>query len=101
MLKRPGAKEATHEVLCRQCGTLNKYHGFHSPLGRHDPRLLQDNGTTGIFLPVKGPSLVDSAIGRLAREEEAMKSGCAPTKKLAALSASSPVMDLNADLKPL
>ena len=84
-----------------QCGTTNKYHGFHSPLGRYDPRLLQDNGTTGIFLLVKGPSLVESAVGRQERREEAMNSGCAPTRELAALSVSTPVMDLNADLKPL
>ena len=40
------------------CGAVDTYKGFHSPLGRYNPKLQQLEGTWGIFWPIKGPGLL-------------------------------------------
>ena len=90
-LQNPGRKDTGTEVICRACGTRNRYHGFHSPLGRYDPTLRTVDGAVGIFLPVKGASLLEAV--RPAKEQELVAE-----LDLGAVTLSTPVMALDAEL---
>ena len=73
-----------------------KYQGLNSPFARYTPVLHTVDGTTGIFLTVKGAPPGSGRVQNLAHvgtEEQGAH--------LAALGISAPQLDLAAEIKPL
>ena len=56
-LQNPGHRDAGTTSVCAVCGIKDVYTGFHSPLGRYDPKLWTVEGFTSIFMPIKGALL--------------------------------------------
>ena len=54
----PGCYREVTKMKCVNCRVEVTYQGFHSLLGRYDPKLRQLEGTWGIFLPIKGLGLL-------------------------------------------
>ena len=53
-LQNPRCRDAGTTSVCAVYGTKNVYTGFHSPLGRYDPKLWTVDGITGMFMAIKG-----------------------------------------------
>ena len=85
-LQNPGCRDAGNTSVCAVCGMKNVYTGFHSPLGRYDPKLQTMEGITGVFMPIKGALLRSKDPENLA---------------LGLLEASSPVLVMDEEIQPL
>ena len=95
-LRKPGQLNQPCAVKCAKCGTMVKYQGLNSPFARYTPVLYTVDGTTGIFLTVKGAPPGSGRVQHLAHagtEEQGTH--------LAALGISAPQLDLVAEIKPL
>ena len=85
-LQNPGCRDAGTTSVCAVCGTKNAYTGFHSPLGRYDPKLWTVDGITSVFMPIKGALLRSKDLENPA---------------LCLLGASSPVLVMDEEIYPL
>ena len=85
-LQNPGHRDAGTTSVCTVCGMKNVYTGFHSPLGRYDPKLWTVDGITSVFMPIKGAFL---------------RSKDPENPALGQLGASSPVLVMDEEIRPL
>ena len=85
-LQNPRCRDAATTSVCTVYGMKNIYTGFHSPLGRYDPKLWTVDGITGVFMPIKGTLL-------WSKDPE--------NTALGLLGASSPVLVIDEETRPL
>ena len=85
-LQNPRCRDAGTTSVCAVCGTKNVYTGFHSPLGRYNPKLWTVEGITGVSMPIKGALL---------------RSKDSENPALGLLGAFSPVLVMDEEIQPL